>query len=454
MESHFAALRIPEAPEKSLTRAMSFSELPTRRRIIIQQTEASGELVRQYSCEQIYDKASNTRRINFLTSVTSKLGPATSHWKPMPLSSLEKKSSWHQRIPSISVKPEASRNLFTSGFKAPKILTSASTFLKPPEKSTTAAHITSNSPHSDLLPIIPPEAPTPIPKFTQPSSTTSEENSNENNQSKKKLRPLIPAEHFKPPERRITSYKIVFFGLLSVAVLIISTLISDFDQKPLDFANTSMALRKNVLGQSEAIETLIDHFQSNFNNFTAVILVGGIGVGKTYTTNIIKEHFPHKHNIFEFFPPIMKQIPSAYEMLSHHYCNLLIVENLKTEDEKDFVALTKFFQKQAIRPCLIILGVLNPQVTDDHLVRTMNLKETVKELQNLFRQEGINSKVIPFSPLGAEVISECIMREIKNNGIVLTDENYQKIETQLLMTNNGCKGVNGKVNLLRTKKIL
>lgn len=66
MEKHFAALKLlDDEPEHKLTRTVSFSDLPSRTsRIFIEQcfqTPKSPSLMRQYSCEQIVDKTSNTR---------------------------------------------------------------------------------------------------------------------------------------------------------------------------------------------------------------------------------------------------------------------------------------------------------------------------------------------------------------------------------------------------------
>lgn len=58
---YFENLKLPESGEKSLTRAISYSELATSRRLFFQQSENSNGLIKQYSCEQIFDKESNTR---------------------------------------------------------------------------------------------------------------------------------------------------------------------------------------------------------------------------------------------------------------------------------------------------------------------------------------------------------------------------------------------------------
>ncbi|XP_063987294.1 uncharacterized protein LOC135167724 [Diachasmimorpha longicaudata] len=440
MESHAFTSKLPEASEKRLPRAISFSELPTRRRVIIQQAEVSGELVRQYSCEQIYDKASNTRQINFITSVTSKLNPKISHWKP-PSENI----SWHQRLASLSLQPKHHRQQLEIDNNSRRTSNSPNKPSQPRHRSsfglTSACRLQMTPPEASAHPSgqSPPDIPEKSLEFSERTT---------------KLRPLISTEFSKPVRRGSTMNKLIFFGLMSALVLIVSTLISDYNQKPLDFTNTTAELRKNVLGQTEAVETLVGHFQSNFDDFTVVILLGGIGVGKTYTANIIKHNFPYKNNIFEYYAPITNPIASAYESLSHFLCNLVIVENMKTEDAKDFVNFAKFIQGQETRPCMIILGVLNPQVTDDGLKRTMDLEKTNDELVNLFREEGIKGTVVRFDSLGPEIIGECVMREVRDTGMTLADGDYEAIKSQLLRMDCGCKGVRGKMHMYIKKDVL
>lgn len=65
MEEHFASLRLLDSDsDNKLTRAFSYSELPSSQRLCLAQSYHSGNshgLVRQYSCEQIFDQTSNAR---------------------------------------------------------------------------------------------------------------------------------------------------------------------------------------------------------------------------------------------------------------------------------------------------------------------------------------------------------------------------------------------------------
>uniref|UniRef100_A0A6V7I1E8 AAA+ ATPase domain-containing protein n=1 Tax=Bracon brevicornis TaxID=1563983 RepID=A0A6V7I1E8_9HYME len=262
-----------------------------------------------------------------------------------------------------------------------------------------------------------------------------------------------PRGSSRSPERRISQSlsKLSFCALISLMMVIIATMLVDFSQRPYDFTNATLELREKIFGQSEAIESLINHFQINSNNFTVIMMVGGTGVGKTYTANIIKKHFPYKYNIFELLPPIESH-PRIYASLSHLHCNLIIVDNLKMENAREFVNLTKFVQEQKQRPCVVMIGIVNPQVVDEYLVKTVDLERTVGFLENLIDREKARGKVIPFKSLDSETIGRCIRREAEESQVVLDDKDYREVEAQLAAANSGCKGAYAKVSLFKKKE--
>lgn len=65
MEEHFASLKLLDSEnDNKLTRALSYSELPSPQRVCLAQSHHSRNsfgLVRQYSCEQIFDRTARAR---------------------------------------------------------------------------------------------------------------------------------------------------------------------------------------------------------------------------------------------------------------------------------------------------------------------------------------------------------------------------------------------------------
>lgn len=170
-----------------------------------------------------------------------------------------------------------------------------------------------------------------------------------------KINSLIPikSSNLSGKNRKLL-FKIFFFLLIGIAAIITSSLISDLAKKPFNFTNSSIELRQKIIGQNEAINDIIEHFENNLDDFTIVTLVGSTGVGKSLTANIIKKNFPFKQNIFEYFSPLDGPFPPSFNSLSFFHCNLIVLENLKNPDIPDLINFMRFWQEQKDKPCATV----------------------------------------------------------------------------------------------------
>ncbi|XP_034947656.1 uncharacterized protein [Chelonus insularis] len=267
-------------------------------------------------------------------------------------------------------------------------------------------------------------------------------------QVKKNLRSLIPQEVIQESSQSKKRY--VQFGiilLVSFIALIFPGLLYNTKEMPFDFTNVSLELQNNVLGQDEAMNQLLEHFYHNADNFSVVVFIGGTGVGKSFTKEIIVNHFPHPHNVFEYTPPLQDSIVPAYDALSNLQCNLVILENLKSNHLEELIEFVKYFNDHKERPCVIILAIINPQTIDDHLVRSLDLNVNIKKVENLFSQENIPVKIIGFKCLSLKVIDACIEKEARKNNIKLSGQQFEEVRKSLVTANSGCKGAYAKVQL-------
>lgn len=265
---------------------------------------------------------------------------------------------------------------------------------------------------------------------------------------KKQLRPLMAqADILVTPQTHNGYLKIIFFSLFAFASVIIGSLVNEFNQKPFDFTNTSLELNQKIFGQQNALNELAEHFHQNTNDFNAIIFVGGTGVGKSYTANIIRNNFPYIYNIFEYYRPLKENIEPSYNSLSSLHCNLVLLENLKSDDLPDLIELVDYFYKQKNRPCMIVLAIVNPQSTDEHLIKTLDLDKSVKEIQNKFNMLDVPVKTISFQPLTIETIRLCIKEEERRNNIQLSASEFDDVLTHLIVSNSGCKRAYAKVQL-------
>lgn len=269
----------------------------------------------------------------------------------------------------------------------------------------------------------------------------------ENLDQQKKIRPLI-AQEFVNSSPKLTNRwsKSLFFILVVLSAVIISSLVTEFYEQPFNFANASLELARKIYGQDEAIVQLSEYFQLSSGDFDVVTLVGGTGVGKTYTGNIIKDHFPHRHNIYEYIPPLSNAI-QAYSMLSALHSNLVVLENLRTQDLKDLVNFVEYFHNQKDRPRVIILAMINPQTVDDNLHKSIDLDQSIRSIEAAFSNVNIPIKAIAFRDLEPRVLEACIKEEARNLNIQLTDHQIEEVKKSITRFQSGCKGAYAKVRL-------
>lgn len=275
------------------------------------------------------------------------------------------------------------------------------------------------------------------------------------NATKKKLRSLIPEEKIQPKNSRYSCScsKFLFYLLLSFAAAILAIIIYDEDlarnQRGLDIKNMSLELAERVYGQDRAIGELTKDLRKSSDGINFVALVGGTGVGKSYTVGIVRKHFPHVDSVFEYFPPIEKTVHEAFGVLSRRHCSLIILENLNTEDLRDAMIFVKFLRGQKDQYCVYTIAVFNPQKKDEDFSIKLDLKRSVKEISEALKKNGLaDSPVIGFDELDDRSLDACIRKAADEYDVRITDEQLTDIRRRLLTANSGCKGAYAKVQLL------
>lgn len=269
---------------------------------------------------------------------------------------------------------------------------------------------------------------------------------------KRKLRPLMQEKKQKPIYG-CSCWQIIFFLLLPVAVVLISAIFNQpeassmFFNPTFNFTNVTENLPGLVHGQNRGIKDLVDFFKSDVSNFKVVALVGGTGVGKSHVANIIKDSLPSNYYTFEYFPPVYNKIGEAYSKLSICRCNVVIMENLGTEDISDAAYFTHSLKNRASNLCVLILALFNTQVTDNYLRRSLDLQGSVKNIEDDFEKEGVKIKSISFEPLREESIVKCINDAIIESQLKVSKEDFDRLKEHLLISNSGCKGAYSKVQL-------
>ncbi|XP_072744488.1 uncharacterized protein [Anoplolepis gracilipes] len=233
-----------------------------------------------------------------------------------------------------------------------------------------------------------------------------------------------------------TYFSICFVGIL-LTIVFLSLIPSREDQNykhSNTFATAVVELNKLIFGQNRAIEALTEYLQQDSPLLKVIAIVGGTGVGKSYTVEIIRKNFHERNKSNRFFSS---------------RAELLVLENLREEQSLDkFVNFVKTQQKSYGDRYTTILAVFNFEQMNDDLTRSIDLNKSIITIKNTFINANLDIKIIPYEPLSEEALEKCIINTAKNIRLTLSQEQIALIKRQLLENNTGCKGAYGKVQVI------
>lgn len=212
-----------------------------------------------------------------------------------------------------------------------------------------------------------------------------------------------------------------------------------------DFASAVAELKKRIYGQDEAIRALTEYLQLDAPSSKIIILVGGTGVGKSYTVEIIKKNFPRKYAVRQYFPPIGAVSAFNFPFV---YPNLIILENLRERDLKDVVNFLKRHQETYKNRFVTVLAVFNFEQMDDHLLRNINMHRSLNAIEISFVDENVDAEIIPYNSLSEDTMQKCIMDAMKESMLMLTEKQLHLVKETLQINNAGCKGAYNKVQVI------
>jgi len=232
----------------------------------------------------------------------------------------------------------------------------------------------------------------------------------------------------------------------------------------LDVYSLKSVLDSSLFGQKRAIGEIV----STLNTFCStrdpglilMALLGGTGVGKSYTTSIINEFFPWKENVQHFVLPLHYSSLSVTEVcakISTCGDNLIVIDGLvpsKTADVVKFLqVLTKYSQSSGGRVIVILVfSTENQEILQGYGDEKHQLEVSKEKLDGIFRCGQLEVGIITFQALQREHIALCIKAALNQNGIVWSDADIQEV-IAVLPQDTGCKGVASKVQLIEKQYI-
>jgi len=206
-----------------------------------------------------------------------------------------------------------------------------------------------------------------------------------------------------------------------------------------DFATAVVELKKRIYGQDQALQDLCEYLQRDVPSSKVIILVGGTGVGKSYTVEIIRENFPRQYAIRQYFPPI-EAVREHSNILPLIYPNLIILENLKERDVQDVIKFLKTRQDTNKDRLVTVLLVFN--VDDDSMLRSQFI------IRNSFHNENVEAEMISYQPLNEDALEMCIMDGIIESKLILTKKQFDLVKHNLLINRSGCKGAYRQIQMI------
>ncbi|KAA0716826.1 Torsin-4A Torsin family 4 member A [Triplophysa tibetana] len=305
-----------------------------------------------------------------------------------------------------------------------------------------------------------------------------------------KRRVLFPNDTlmFKPKKERNRSKHFLIFFCVIIFLQVYNAILDD-DTLKYDLEGLEKTLHREVFGQREALEELMDHlvdYLSTYNHQQplALSLHGPSGVGKTHLGRLFARHFRSaigEKLVVQYFSkhhcPLQETAQHCASKLTKRIAEVV---NLAEEEEQipffilDEVELMQPPLLDALKSYLkpdqkneflnvvyVFLSSLGQKEIRAHVLQNGSIAGAHKSLQHAL--SGIHPlwtdpavKVVPLSLLEREHVILCFLEEMTLEGFypditqveTLADELTYHTATEKQYAKTGCKQVVAKVNLL------
>lgn len=226
--------------------------------------------------------------------------------------------------------------------------------------------------------------------------------------------------------------------------------VDDYCSQEFDFSATAKALSSGLVGQSEAVEKIVEIVnRRQHERFTSMALLGSTGVGKSLMANIIAKKFQWQSNVHHFFWDFTSTAEKRFERFQSFLygirhgrdvdlkCgrSLIIVDHLGSGDvemiNKIDVRLRFVADKDDVQ--LMVLYVFQGALMKDG-------SDVVQHLNRNIEQVFLRS-------LNEEDLMKCINLETSDLGIKLDEHSglREELIASMDVGRYGCKAVRAKL---------
>ncbi|XP_017887873.1 uncharacterized protein LOC108629616 [Ceratina calcarata] len=446
MEKDFAALKLLDSDaDWNLTETVDYSKTPSSQRLHIRQTlesEKQFNLVRQFSYEQILDRNESIRQARSLESPRfdseyRNEAQTTEFFKSPSRQSFKGNNILH--APKFELRRTVSETQCNEVKNA--IDTNKVTFRLPSFKSN-----------------VPNQCPDGQPKdFDNINNVIKQENvvTNVNKNTyqnvKSKLRPLVAKSKIPAKQKSHMCYYscLTLFALPIIAMILslfVNLNVHTICHRATLFSNASQNLQQAIHGQDDSVSKIITHLDQDFFYLKVLCLVGGTGVGKSYTAEIIMKHFPLREEIFTY-DLLVDPLSDETSLSSLESFHLIIMENLKLRNLDIFVNVIEKLSKKKDK-CITIIAIFNVAEVDDNLKRKIDLAQSTNKIAEALAHKKIDSLIVPYQPLTEDVLEMCIIKAARDSDLKLTSNQINEIKQSLLQSGSGCKGAHAKAQVI------
>lgn len=265
--------------------------------------------------------------------------------------------------------------------------------------------------------------------------------------------------------------------------------------KNLDMDLFQSRLSSQLFGQHLAEESIIsalNDFVSSPHSVNVLVLIGWLGVGKTYTTSLLKESFPLTDNTHSFSVPLhFAKNSDNYlflddlSLLISRSCghSLVLFDDLDAENKEEINQIEKFIYRltnsrlasRSNGTLVVISSNLGGRAINHYVLEMMKqqgshrrssltqseimraLDESGVDLtfmQRLKRQSEIKTTIVPYLPLTREQLRQCVRHEFHKQGRDAVDSDVDAIVEDVgfsssdfpVISKTGCKRIATKVD--------
>lgn len=226
----------------------------------------------------------------------------------------------------------------------------------------------------------------------------------------------------------------------------------DYCNQQFEPATLTAPLKLHILNQSDAVNRISEVIE-NLNSVVSLALVGGSGVGKTLTCNILQTNFQWASNVLYFVWSNVRSTSSQYYKIMNSIkkfsrncgAHLVIIDSIditykKTIQELNDEIQTEFYGSDN---SILVVYVFNLASYSDDDLKT--LEEKRDRLQNL---SGITS--INFRSFDRYDVEQCIRVESAKLNVSLSNQELSEIFEYVDSSRSGCKLIHSKLSMYAT----